>query len=311
MSTDLLSASVSATTQRRYRVALTAFLAWARRYLRSPTFPSTPFQSPYESLDAVLSAYITAQHASNDSRGRRQHCINVRAAIQLWLPNSSHNLQCSQRMLIGWDRLRPSTQRPPCPHSLCLVLIRRLIAANQYHMALIVWLCFDALLRINEALSIRIDDISLPTSTGAGGIRLPSTKTGRNQSVVIDNPHLAKLLRFVIRTRSGHSDDRLFPRRFTSSAVAQRLNLLCRTLNVTNLCLTAHSLRHGGASEAHIRGVPMSDIIHRGRWRSQRTAERYIQAGRSLLLGFHLPNAVAEEGRFLMSHQAVLVDALQ
>ena len=47
---------------------------------------------------------------------------------------------------------------------------------------------------------------------------------------------------------------------------------------------TLHSLRHGGATHLHLSGVPIEDVMYRGRWASNKSCRRYIQAGRALLL---------------------------
>jgi len=52
---------------------------------------------------------------------------------------------------------------------------------------------------------------------------------------------------------------------------------------------TFHSLRHGGATQDCMDGVPISDIMRRGRWRSQRTCELYCQSGRAILATLEAP----------------------
>ncbi len=203
-------------------------------------------------------------------------------------------------MLIGWDRLEPAEQRPPCPHALCLVLVDRLIRTEKPQLALIIWLCFDALLRINEALSITMDDVTFPTDASQGGIR---TKTGVNQSITIANPSLWNC-------HHPQPSGRLFPPQLTSAGVTRQIHSTCRAIG-TNWGFTAHSLRHGGATEMYIQGRPMADILQRGRWRSTRTAERYIQAGRSLLLSRRLPSSVQRAGERLIQNPSTIVASLQ
>ena len=62
-----------------------------------------------------------------------------------------------------------------------------------------------------------------------------------------------------------------------------------------------HSLRHGGATRDHLRGRPLEDILMRGRWASTKSARRYVQAGRSLLLATKVPRRIVELGTIIAS----------
>lgn len=60
-----------------------------------------------------------------------------------------------------------------------------------------------------------------------------------------------------------------------------------------------HSLRHGGATRLHMAGCKLEDILMRGRWESNKSARRYVQAGRAILLSVAVPAWVAEAGRLM------------
>ena len=62
-----------------------------------------------------------------------------------------------------------------------------------------------------------------------------------------------------------------------------------------------HSLRHGGATADFLRGMPIEDIVARGRWQLSATAKRYIQVGRSLLLGHTVPTGIMTLGSALLA----------
>ena len=51
-----------------------------------------------------------------------------------------------------------------------------------------------------------------------------------------------------------------------------------------------HSLRHGAASRAYLRGgaVVLPDLLVRGRWAADASGRHYIQSGRQLLLSLAL-----------------------
>ena len=78
-------------------------------------------------------------------------------------------------------------------------------------------------------------------------------------------------------------------------------------LESRGLHFTWHSLRHGGASRAHLAGTQMSDILLRGRWAAESSGRHYVQAGRQLLLTQALPPTVTELARRLLGVGAHMV----
>ena len=62
-----------------------------------------------------------------------------------------------------------------------------------------------------------------------------------------------------------------------------------------------HSLQHGGASRAYLRGgeVVLPDLLVQGRWAVESSGRHYIQSGRQLLLSMSLPASVAALARAL------------
>ena len=66
------------------------------------------------------------------------------------------------------------------------------------------------------------------------------------------------------------------------------------TWDTRGLRFVWHSLRHGGASRAYLRGgaVILPDLLVRGRWAVESSGRHYIQSGRQLLLSMSLPSTV-------------------
>ena len=60
-----------------------------------------------------------------------------------------------------------------------------------------------------------------------------------------------------------------------------------------------HSLRHGGATRWHLLRHPIEDILLRGRWSSTKSARRYIQAGRAMLLTTSTSRSTAATAKLL------------
>ena len=62
---------------------------------------------------------------------------------------------------------------------------------------------------------------------------------------------------------------------------------------------TFHSLRHGGATETALAGIPLEIVAKRGRWRVLSSASRYVQMGISLLASIRLGKRAQEAHQLL------------
>ena len=140
-------------------------------------------------------------------------------------------------------------------------------------------------------------------------VRLPKTKTGLNQSIVIEDKNLWKLFKFFLSQTTATSAGIFIP--LTPAKVTKQMDRIVKSFGLSNLRFTPHCLRHGGATEDYLKGVPIDHIVHKGRWASVKSANRYIQAGRSLLLGAHLPKAVMSMARPLIDDPGIIVRDLK
>ena len=232
----------------------------------------------------------------------------VRAAILLYCPNARHALPVSQRVLAGWDKRHPPTQNTPCPYELVLALAEHFLLQDELEGAVVVLFAADTYLRVSELLGLTPPNLSLPSKLRSGAVSLPSSKGGRNQSVTIRSPIVISLLKEHLRRRSAR--EQLV---FSLTPVAFN-NLLKRALLSLGIDpavrITAHSLRHGGATHDYMSGVPMGDIVQRGRWKDPRTAQIYIQSAQSLLLATRLPRPVLSRARALAANPSLLLDLI-
>ena len=73
------------------------------------------------------------------------------------------------------------------------------------------------------------------------------------------------------------------------------------TWDTRGLRFVWHTLRHGGASRAYLRGGVdvLPDLLVRGRWAVESSGRHYIQSGRQLLLSLALPAEIAMLARAL------------
>ena len=211
------------------------------------------------------------------------------AAIQFSCPWLKGHLGLSYRTLAGWKRLHPSKPHPPLSWELATVIALSFCSQKRWGMALGLLLSFDCYLRVKEMTGIRRSDVAdigdprIPSSRSMM-IRLRHTKTGNNQWVTIRNGLVVKLLRRWLK--SAGSSDRLFD--FSDSVYRYHLKKTCKVLGLGSNYVP-HSARHGGATHDHILGMPLEDILFRGRWASAVSTRRYIQMGQALLLKTAVP----------------------
>jgi len=123
---------------------------------------------------------------------------------------------------------------------------------------------------------------------------------------VVENPVVKTLIRQLVSSSAPHS----FLFSFTASTFRNRFKAACSDLNLSPLYVP-HSLRHGGATRQHLLGRPMEDILLRGRWASTKSARRYIQSGRAMLMTMDVPRRAQDLARAISSELLLLLTLAQ
>lgn len=129
-------------------------------------------------------------------------------------------------------------------------------------------------------------------------LRLRQTKTGPNQWVEVEDNQVKTLLMSLLQCHQTRGN-KLLP--FTANQFRSVFKETCAELGLSP-GYVPHSLRHGGATRAHLLGRPLEDILMRGRWASTKSARRYIQSGRAILLATSVPRVIANSGHVLASN---------
>ena len=286
MSTFLTWASVKPSTRKVYMEALREFRDW----LDAASHPLTP--SDHRSFDRALTQFAHDTYRSNPKRGARQLVVNARCAVNILYPHTTHKLPATDRALRGWDNLRPPATKPPVSYGFALLLTHAALRAGDIEQACFYLLAFDTFCRPREILDLRAEDVSLPNGGFPGGLRLRSTKRGRNQSVTLRHPLAAAALQ-VLLAKSGAPETKPFST--TYHRLCNNLRRDQRKLGVSKEnFITPHCFRHGGASFWNAMAVPIDDVIARGRWASPKSAKTYIQTGSALVFGERLPQVVRD-----------------
>lgn len=280
----LLETGLAKRTVSDYKKAVLQFLLWCESRNEEP--------EDYDELDDLLTDYIHEMYVEKEGKGR-QHCANAVFGIQMLLPRSAGYLVVAQRCLKLWSKAHPSVSYPPLTWELAVTVAVQMVRAGYYRFAVATVLGFDCLLRINELLSLRSDDVVDASDSRVGrdyrlmSLRIRKAKTGTNQSVDVWDGQVKSLLRALVgRTKR---DALLFPG--GDKSYRRVFKACCADLGLSPLYVP-HSLRHGGATRLYLQGVPLENILIRGRWAATKSARRYIQSLKAIAIATSVPRHI-------------------
>ena len=278
----LVEAAFAPATTKKYTECVTLFLIWCKERRLDP--------SETADLDSFLTDYI---HYLFDSGGGKADARCAYYGIFMFEPGLKDSLPLSALALKGWEHMQPTQSHPPITWDLAVLVAVRMARLGFWAYAVGILLAFDCLLRVGELVSLVTTDVADAGDSRIGkeykglALRLRKTKTGPNQWVSVKDPSVSFLLRQLLRsTRRGA---RIFP--FTASDFRQLFKSCCADIGLSERYVP-HSLRHGGATRLHLQGISIEEILLRGRWSSSKSARRYVQSGRALLLSVHAPSRV-------------------
>jgi len=277
----LIDAAFADSTNKKYIAAASAFSLWLTQRELDPESP--------DGFDRVLTIYF--HHLYRTGQGKSKAACTLNGVLSV-MPQLRQHFPLSRLALRGWNRLVPVRSYPPLTIELTFCIALNFIHSHLHRAAIATLLAFDCFLRINEFLNLRRDDIAdakdsrISSTTAQMTVRLRHTKTGHNQSVIVRNPIVIFLVRSLISKLPPTSQQRLFP--YSDQQYRKLFHSACAGLGLSSEYVP-HSLRHGGATYCFILGMPMEDVLTRGRWASSKSARRYIQAGRALAMNMHVP----------------------
>lgn len=225
-------------------------------------------------LDATFAAFLEHALASRLSLSATRTAFS---ALRTFNPALGRNLPVSHDCVTRLERLRPSVSPPPLSWPLVVLYAWRL-APLDARLSVALLVAFDAYLRVSELLGLRVCDVVVPAPGGdrCPSLLLPRTKTGKGrlQAVVVKRLEVGRLLLQVrAAAERGGPSSKLFP--FSAAVFRSRLTLVEAEFRLVHF--TPHSLRHGGATADLQAGVPLDQVVLRGRWASLESARRYLQ----------------------------------
>jgi Phage integrase family len=290
----LIEATLTQSTMNKYKGALRQFLQWCD----DNNYDATTM----EQLDDLLTDYFHDLYEQNDGTGKGLAACTFYGLCK-YLPRCSDKLPSSHMSLKGWMKLQPGESYPPLTYDLAVLIACHMTMNGHFRYGVGVLLAFDCLLRVGELCNIRRCDVAdvgdprMGKEYAGTSLRLPKTKTGANQWVTVEHPAVVTLIRLLLSVTSGAA--LLFP--FSSADFRSVFKATCSSLGLSSKYVP-HSLRHGGATRLHLLGRPIEDILLRGRWSSNKSARRYIQAGRAMLLTVAVSSQTAARAKVLSSH---------
>lgn len=285
---SLQQAAYAAATRKKYLTAVNAFLSFAQDLGEDPPDPA--------GLDELLNDYIHHLYMCEAGKSRAHDTVY---GVLMLRPELKGHLPVSMLALRGWNKLHPVLSYPPLTWELTVIIAIKM-AVRSWPLAVGTLLAFDCFLRVGELVGLKREDVAdsadarLGASFKGMALRLRRTKTGPNQWVEVERKEVMTLLRGVVAsTKPGQL---LFP--VSTEVYRNHFKSACADLGLSK-SYVPHSLRHGGATTRYLAGTPMEDILLRGRWATTKSARRYIQSGRALLLSMQVPPALAKAGPIL------------
>lgn len=295
----LLLGNYKESTQEKYLSAVTAFSHWCDSMGYIPKSISD--------LDYRLASYMV--HMWYRGKSKVESSCTV-YGLDMLIPGLRSRLPLALRSLSGYSRLKPSVPHPPIPWTVATA-IAAWLASNHpkkgWSMAVGIVLSFDCYLRTGELLGLLYDDIAFGRDSRLGleddgrvHIHLRTTKTGAHKGVEVRDEQVKQLL--MIHKRRHKPGDRMFP--WHRSTHLKWFHKACVALRLP-ADYVHHSLRHGGATRDYLNGMPIGDVMVRGRWAATKSAVHYIQQGRQLMMLHTIPSLVDKIGRYATSGNLV------
>ena len=306
---QVYNARLTAGTLKQYAAAYKQFLRWSS--MRGIDIERLVYNHIGD-IDEILWKYLAELYNKFDTAGQSgktsaTHTLNGLLHFQPKLNKSI--MKHSFGMCEGWNNMKPSKPHPPLSWDVTIALVMTMISNNYIEHAIATLLAFDCYLRISEFCNLRVKEVLLPndarfslSSTNVPSqqgswrqgprtiLTLPSSKTGVNQSVGIENQQIELVFNKYIHLKQ--KSDYVFS--FNTSSYTKVFHSLLQALQLSGIPYTPHSLRHGGSShhyQQHGAGA-LEAIAFRGRWHSTESIRLYIQQSPAQMVNYDVPSTI-------------------
>lgn len=224
-----------------------------------------------EQQDEYLAEWILDGYENEEPKS---HFALALSALQKIYPRA--RFKTSWKVLDVWSSHLPVRQAPAAPPELIGAMIAAAVALGRAQLGLLICLCFAGVLRVREALWLKVSDIFIDLQ--AVTLCLGVTKRGLEQKVVLRNPSVINFINgYMARFPETLKKEYVFD--LTYATALRWVKKLADLLGAASLHLTTHTFRRSGASELSRLGMSLADILLYGRWQSERSAREYIRRG--------------------------------
>lgn len=245
-------------------------------------------------VDRLICEYIHDLHKQQASVSLANLTIY---GIQSIMNYPKGSLAWSKKAVRGWKSNIPQKSHAPISLQLAWLIAIRLAQTGEYRAGVAIMVAFNGLLRISEVTGLHKEHVMLPRTSEQPRVgyndekfihlRLVKTKTGKNQSAVIDDIHIMLIfVQLITKTKYG---ERLFP--FDNHKLRRLLQRTAQELGIGNTYVF-HSLRHGGATHMWRTSNDIEIIKIRGRWKQVMTTRHYVQDWAARFLQVQTPEKV-------------------
>lgn len=245
-----------------------------------------------DQFDSILCEFMVENF--NGEHPSWSACKNLFYGLCAQYPRLSQRrlLVESKELLDAWDKQRDKKELTPVPW-LVLVLLARLAAEQGLgYEAVALVIMGHCWIRVDNVLTLRKKDVvgnlrfvnpKFPLML----LKLPKTKTAKNQSVEVEREDVADLVR-AVASLADQDNDPLFPN-VSYSRLRKIFENLVTAFGWSHFGWTLHRIRAGGASEAALTGREITDIAVRGTWASLKTAVHYIDEAANMTVYHQIP----------------------
>jgi integrase len=296
-SSPLKAAALKRNTRKSYNQHLSLFLSYS-----NITWSQLEQLSSIR-IDRLFSQYLEHLYSIGGSRQYAQFALS---GLKFHLPHLKGRLADSALCMKGWKNLVKVKSHPPLTWELVVLFSCSALKSGYYSEAMAMLLAFHCYLRISELISLRYKDVARFNDPRLGSafremaLRLPRTKTGKNQWVSIENPTVANLFHQYLSLQKFSSKQKVFP--FSASRYRCLLYSIKSSFGLSRIPYVPHSFRHGGATSDFAKGMSIEYIMFRGRWKHMESARNYVQQGKALYLKAKIPKKLNNDGQLLAQH---------
>eukprot|EP00971_Amphidinium_carterae_P269424 5344882-Amphidinium_carterae.1 len=274
-----LTSRVQHVTEVRYEQRYAALRTWVNEQA-FPPFESLVAQGAWQSIDAILGAYVQGLHTGGMPISHGSYTL---AAFQYRWPEALGKIPRCWLAHKQWARLQPPSVRCPMPLKVLLALASAAWVLSQPRLAIGFLISFLGLLRPGEWATLRRQHIVLPSDLSGAEAAMTiaimqsktSTRGPRIQSVLISDPLVVCLIQAVI----GADPPSTPLMRGGLCAVIPMYEELRRHLTLHQSAFTFSTMRGGGAIH-HLQSCQFIAYLQwLGRWASEKSVSHYLQLG--------------------------------